>query len=223
METGRKRGPDRGPRKRFRGKIAGGKAEKAVKKCLLNGGTLAEASRLVTRIEGKSVSKQSVSRYYRRLLEAAERTRMMDGLARALSEKSSANGWNIGWVSREMLLARALEAVALLPDDAMSNLPADRLARLLCHLLRASAEADRHEHWAYMCNVRPGQRGQSKSDAGREPAPDQLAATLRDLMRGFGGRDRLGGPRNRPGGPPGGPGGPPSEADKEPGGTEGGG
>jgi len=72
MERGRRRGPDRGPRKRRKGKIAGSKAEAAVKECLLNGGTLEEASRLVTRINGKRTSKMSVARYYRRLIEAAD-------------------------------------------------------------------------------------------------------------------------------------------------------
>lgn len=206
----RKRGPDRGPRKRYRGKIAGGKAEAAVKECLLNGGTLEEARRLVTRIDGKSPSKRSVSRYYHRLLEAAERTQTLDALARALSEKMNANGWRIGGVAREMILARALEAAAHLPEDAMRNLPADRLALLLCQLLRAAAEADRHEHWAYMCDALPGRRGQW--EPGKRKSACQLprdSALLR-LMTQIGMPIKAGG---GPGGTEEAAGGEPEEAD----------
>ena len=194
METGQGRGPDRGPRKRYRGKVAGSKAEAAVKECLLNGGTLEEASRLVARIDGKSVSKHAVGRYYRRLLEAAERTQMLDALARALSEKMNANGWHIGGVAREMILARALEAVAHLPEDAMRNLPADRLIPLLCQLLHAAAEADRHEHWAYMCNALPGRRGQweptTRKITGRPPQDPVLLRLMTQIgmpIKGGGG------------------------------------
>lgn len=189
MERGQGRGPDRGPRKRYGGKIAGSKAEKAVKKCLLNGGTLAEASRLVTRIDGKSVSKQSVSRYYRRLLEAAERTQMMDSLARALAGSSApASGRNVGGTVRRMLLARALEAAACLPEDAMESLAPDRLALLVCRLTRAEAEADRHRWEAYERDYADNHSRErdlgKKAEAG---PPLSLAERLGDLLKGFGG------------------------------------
>lgn len=189
MERGQERGPDRGPRKRRRGKIAGGKAEEAVRACLLAGGTLEEAGRLVTLIDGKSPSKKSVSRYYRRLLEAAERTQMTDSLARALAGSSApASGRNVAGTVRRMLLARALEAAASLPGDAMESLAPDRLALLVCRLARAEAEADRHRWEAYEKNYTDNHSRErdlgKKAEAG---PPLSLAERLGDLLKGFGG------------------------------------
>lgn len=187
MERGQGRGPDRGPRKRRRGKIAGSRAEKAVKKCLLNGGTLEEAGRLVTLIDGKRPSNRCVSRYYRRLLEAAERTQMLDSLSRALAGSSSpASGRNVAGTVRRMLLARALEAAASLPEDAMESLAPDRLALLVCRLTRA--EADRHRWEAYERDYADNHSRErdlgKKAEAG---PPLSLAERLGDLLKGFGG------------------------------------
>jgi len=219
MERGRRRGPDRGPRKRRKGKIAGSKAEAAVKECLLNGGTLEEASRLVTRINGKRTSKMSVARYYRRLIEAAERTQMVEGLARALAGKmTAASARNAGAMARQMLLARALEAAARLPEGAMNRLPPDRLALLLCRLERSAAEADRHRWEAFKSrwtdnDSRKNDLGEREDDVGEEganPSTALLSAALRRLM------SRAGAP-----GGPAGPGGT-EEADGEPEETDGG-
>lgn len=184
MGEGRKRGPDRGSRKRRAGKIAGSKAEGAVKECLLNGGTLTEASRIITDIEGKNVSKESVSRYYHRLVEAAERAQMTESLARALAGGTApASGRNVAGAARRMLLVRAVEAAAALAPEAMEKLPPDRLALLVCSLGRAEADADRHR-WETWRNSNAD--GHSRHEdlhgrAARPPLPD-LGARLREML-----------------------------------------
>ena len=137
------RGPDQGRRKPRPGKIRGSAAETKARECLENGGTLAEASRIVADNTGHFPSPSAMSRYWRSVrAEADEVRRMSEWAGFLVRDKEGFPGCDLTILARKLLMFRAMEAVRQLPEDAFETMSADRLSLVLSRLERAAAMTD---------------------------------------------------------------------------------
>ncbi len=140
----RPRGQDSRRRKRLKNKVERSQAADAVTECLMEGGTLREASEVFRRITGETISLDTLSRHFHSIMARAEHARMLDLLAHKIVDRAGGPpGWNTVALARQILQALALEATAELPDDAFEDLSAERLSLIIARLERSAALAER--------------------------------------------------------------------------------
>ncbi len=133
-ERGRKHPP---------GKIERAGAEAAVNEVLMNGGTLKEACGRFREFTGETVSLDSMSRYRMRLYEHYAKMEKLDVLVdRLLDRAAEAPGKDPAALTREMLLALAMEAAEAITPEAMAALSPGELSLLLARLERTRTARD---------------------------------------------------------------------------------
>jgi hypothetical protein len=143
-EAEKKRGRDKRRRKRRKSKIAEAPGQEAVDKCLQEGGTLEEASRILKDNDGFSVSTSAMSRYARRLRANSEELRKLEMLVAEIVDRAETPlGRDTAALARRLLLARALDAVDRLPDESLEGLSAERLSLFVSRLERTAAMVER--------------------------------------------------------------------------------